>query len=72
MSAPGYLQKKTTYGTLQYGPFPDGTVQTYFRWSPPHLGSWEQEHYDLYLMKPSPGRDKVIREWHGLCRDSRS
>lgn len=70
MSAPGYLRKesKSTYGVGPYGPYPDGTVQTYFRWSPPHIGSWDREHVDMYLMKPSPGRDQVIREWHGIER----
>lgn len=48
-----------TYGTKAYGPFKDGSVQTYFRFSPEHRG-----HIDLQLATPSPVRDTVEKIGH--------
>jgi len=48
---------RSTYGTPTYGPFRDGTVQTYFRWSPPHIGRSGLREIDVQLIKPAIGRD---------------
>ena len=56
---------KSTFGTPEFGPFPDGTVQTYFRESPPH---WNQAgtnfHSDFQLVTPHPTRDMVQKLDH--------
>jgi hypothetical protein len=58
----------STFGTPAYGPFSDGTVQTYFRESPVHYSPWNGLHSDLQLIKPFPGRDIVIDKLDHLKR----
>jgi hypothetical protein len=59
--------KNSTWGTPKYGPFPDGTVQTYFRFSRPHVSpDHPYRHVDLDLVAPSLPRDVKIRSWHGI------
>ena len=56
-----------TFGTPTYGPFQDGTVQTYFSYSPTHPSPYHPyPHQDLMLKKPDPIRDQVIHRWDGL------
>lgn len=51
-----------------YGPFSDGTVQTYFRRSPVH-GKGKDRHYDFELVTPKVGRDKVVTIDHVSVKD---
>lgn len=53
------LPKKSTYGSPLYGPFADGTVQTYFRYSPKHTSEKNGLHRDFDLVTPHLPKDIV-------------
>ena len=56
---------RSSYGTPEYGPYPDGAVQTYFRYSRPHIGrTTGLPEVDLELIKPSLPKDITINKWH--------
>ena len=62
--------KKSTYGTPTCGPFADGTVQTFFRWSPEHYSEQNKLHKDLQLVKPCLPKDVVTKIAHIPVRRS--
>lgn len=51
--------KNSTFGTKRYGPFKDGTVQTYFKYSVIHPSKEGEMHRDFELVTPAIPRDKV-------------